>query len=69
MRDAFAIAERVGKNFVYQLVRKLKAGDSMNVPSDQVCPVQKFFSTAYCPMSRRLEGKGTCPFILLDLSV
>ena len=27
--------EGVGKNFAYQLVRKLKAGDAMNVPSDQ----------------------------------
>ncbi|KAL1527265.1 hypothetical protein AB1Y20_015940 [Prymnesium parvum] len=27
--------EQVGKNFVYQLVRKLKASESMNVPSDQ----------------------------------
>ena len=28
--------EKVGKNFVYQLVRKLKGGESMNVPEDQV---------------------------------
>jgi len=28
--------ETVGKNFVYQLARKLAAGESMNVPSDQV---------------------------------
>ena len=28
--------ESVGKNFVYQLVRKLRAGERMNVPEDQV---------------------------------
>jgi dTDP-4-dehydrorhamnose reductase len=28
--------EAVGKNFVYQLMRKLRAGESMNVPCDQV---------------------------------
>ena len=28
--------EGVGKNFVYQLARKLAAGEAMNVPSDQV---------------------------------
>uniref|UniRef100_A0A7S0LAY0 RmlD-like substrate binding domain-containing protein n=1 Tax=Coccolithus braarudii TaxID=221442 RepID=A0A7S0LAY0_9EUKA len=28
--------EAVGKNFVYQLMRKLRAGEKMNCPSDQV---------------------------------
>ena len=28
--------ETAGKNFVYQLARKLKAGEAMNVPTDQV---------------------------------
>jgi len=46
----------VGKNFVYQLVRKLRANEQMNVPQDQVNTPT--YNRDLADATRRLVEKG-----------